>query len=161
VFKGRVTARPVSCRRFNVDAWVRYHAHLLKVFGGHVVVGQLFLQVLVFPFSIILPIFITHVHLHATCCLLPEGKMGEALQPSKNPWYFGNRGALGIKVFISFVKRKLSYTNQKRVEAWLGLLTALHNGAVCCSHFRMTLTSSFVFGATAPSGPRPPHSRGF
>jgi len=54
--------------------------------------------------------------------LLPEGQRGEALQPSKKPCYFGNRGALGIKVLISSVNEKLSYTNQKIVEAWLGLI---------------------------------------
>jgi len=74
VFKGSAVARPVRCRRFNVDAWVRYHVHLLKIFGGHVIVGQHFLQVLVFPFSFILPIFITHVHLHATCCCYQKDK---------------------------------------------------------------------------------------
>ena len=103
-----------------------------------------------------------HYSCTSTCntLLLPEGQRGEVLQPSKKPCYFGNRGALGIKVLISSVKGKLFHTNQKKSRSLVRTDTALHNGAVYCNQFRMALTSLFVFGATAPSGPRPPHSRG-
>ena len=122
VFKGRAVARPFSCVPFNVDAWVRYHVNLSKICGEQVVVGQLFLQVLVF--SRWYHFTNTHYSSTSTCnnLLLPEGKRGEALQPSIKRYYFGNRGALDIKVLISSLKGKLSYTNQIRVGAWLGLI---------------------------------------
>jgi hypothetical protein len=35
--------------------------------------------------------------------LLPEGQMGEALEPSKKQCPFGNRGAFDRKVFSLFI----------------------------------------------------------
>jgi hypothetical protein len=74
VFKGRALARPVGCRPFNAAAWVRCHVYLSKIFGGRVIVGQLFLQVLVSPVGIFLAVLITHLHLHATCCCYQNDK---------------------------------------------------------------------------------------
>jgi len=128
VCKGRAVAWPVSCVPFNAEAWVRYHVHLSKICGGQVVMGQLFLQVLVLPVSIILPVLITHLHLHATCCCYQKAKgtVQKAMLLRKS-------GSIRYKSTYFFFKGLVVQHQPNKSRSLVRIDTALQNGAVCCN----------------------------
>jgi hypothetical protein len=72
----------------------------MRFVTDNVAQGQVFLGVHLFPMSVsfhqcsILNFIYTF--------LLPEGQMGEAWEPSKKQYTFGNRGALNRKVLPVF-----------------------------------------------------------